>query len=84
MASWYMAAWMGDLILLCTLLKELDATTEKFGFPLRLRSDMAFEAGFVGQRMWEERGPESYIAGRSTANQVGTSALRQACILLFC
>lgn len=50
--------------------QRVDAATCQFGFPLRLRSDMAFEAGFVGQQMWEERGPESYIASRSTGNQV--------------
>ena len=76
-----------------TLLKQFDAATEQFGFPLRLRSDMAFEAGFVGQRMWEHRGPGSYIAGPSTANQAShicalhcflTFNMSYCCSKLFC
>ncbi|KAA6421987.1 MAG: hypothetical protein FRX49_08006 [Trebouxia sp. A1-2] len=52
-----------------TLLKEFEAVTAKFGLPQRLRSDMALEAAFAGQHMWEEHGPESYMVGRSTVNQ---------------
>ena len=34
-----------------TLRDAFDAATAAYGYPLRLRADMAFEATFVGQRM---------------------------------
>lgn len=53
-----------------TLRDAFDAATAAYGYPLRLRADMAFEATFVGQRMIDERGPGAYLTGPSTANQV--------------
>lgn len=40
-----------------------------FGFPQRLRSDMAREAGMIGQAMLDNVGPGSFIPGPSTGNQ---------------
>ena len=63
-----------------TLLKEFEAVTAKFGLPQRLRSDMALEAAFAGQHMWEEHGPESYMVGRSTVNQVALCHYRTSAL----
>lgn len=48
-----------------------DGATGRYGRPQRLRADMAFEALDIGQDMLDHRGAGSYLAGRSTANQVG-------------
>ena len=53
-----------------TLLKSFDQATGAFGYPLRLRADMCFEATPVGQRMIDMRGDGSFLTGPSTANQV--------------
>ena len=53
-----------------TLLKSFDQATAAFGYPLRLRADMCFEAVPVGQRMVDMRGPEGFLTGPFTANQV--------------
>ncbi len=45
---------------------------DAYGRPLRLRADMCFEAVPVGQDMIDHHGPEAYIPGPSTANQVIT------------
>jgi hypothetical protein len=42
----------------------------RFGRPQRLRSDMAYEAGMIGQDMLDHVGPCSFLVGPSTANQV--------------
>ena len=47
-----------------------DAAVHKFGRPLRLRADMAFEAQSIGQDMLDHRDAGAYLTGRSTANQV--------------
>jgi hypothetical protein len=43
---------------------------EAYGWPLRLRADMCFEAMQIGQAMIDRRGAGAYLAGPSTANQV--------------
>lgn len=45
-----------------------DAAVAKFGRPLRLRADMAFEAQPIGQDMLDHRGAGAYLTGRSTTN----------------
>ena len=52
-----------------TLRDVFDKAVGEYGYPLRTRADMAFEATFVGQRMLDERGAGSFITGPSTANQ---------------
>ena len=42
-----------------------------FGRPLMLRADMCYEATAIGQDMIDHRGPQAYLTGPSTANQVG-------------
>lgn len=59
-----------------TLQNAFDSATSAYGYPLRLRADMAFEALLVGQRMLDERGPGAYLTGPSTANQ----ARSQCCL----
>lgn len=63
-----------------TLRDAFDEATTAYGFPLRLRADMAFEATFVGQRMIDARGQGAYLTGPSTANQV--RRLLQSSVLL--
>lgn len=53
-----------------TLRDVFDQAVTAYGYPLRMRADMAFEATFVGQRMLDERDEGSFITGPSTANQV--------------
>ena len=52
-----------------TLRDCFDKAVEEYGYPMRMRADMAFEATYVGQRMLDERGEGSFITGPSTANQ---------------
>ncbi|KAL3146331.1 hypothetical protein ABBQ32_003023 [Trebouxia sp. C0010 RCD-2024] len=52
-----------------TLRDVFDQAVTAYGYPLRMRADMAFEATFVGQRMLDERDEGSFITGPSTANQ---------------
>lgn len=63
-----------------TLLKAFDEAVDTFGYPLRLRADMCFEATAVGQRMLDEQGPGSYITGPSTANQVYHCSSQLLCV----
>lgn len=56
-----------------TLRDVFDKAVDEYGYPLRMRADMCFEATFVGQRMLDERGEGSFITGPSTANQVSGS-----------
>lgn len=53
-----------------TLRDAFDKAVDEYGYPLRMRAGMCFEATFVGQRMLDERSEGSIITGPSTANQV--------------
>ena len=44
-----------------TLRDVFDKAVGEYGYPLRMRADMVFEATFVGQRMLDERGAGSFI-----------------------
>jgi hypothetical protein len=52
------------------LLHGFERAVADFGYPLRLRADMALEAQGIGQRMLDVRGAGAYLTGPSTANQV--------------
>ena len=58
-----------------TLCDAFDKAVGAYGYPLRMRADMAFEATFVWQTMLDERGEGSFITGPSTANQVQTGCM---------
>lgn len=45
------------------------AAVHRYGFPMRVRADMAFEARGVGADMLRARGEGAYLVGPSTANQ---------------
>lgn len=53
-----------------SLFRGYQQAIEAFGRPLRLRADMCFEATRIGQDIMDHRGPQSYLVGPSTANQV--------------
>jgi hypothetical protein len=53
-----------------SLLNGFERAVAGFGYPLRVRADMALEGQGIGQRMLGVRGAGAYLTGPSTANQV--------------
>jgi hypothetical protein len=54
------------------LFRGYSQAVQLFGRPQAVRSDMAFEAGMIGQDMLDHVGQGSFVVGPSTANQVTT------------
>ena len=52
-----------------SLLELFQRSTELFGVPNRVRTDMGMENAKIAEFMFEKRGPRGVLAGKSTHNQ---------------